>query len=60
MFQKTGPSPITSHYGLELLSQPGEATNSNQLWGAVNLPKGVGKNGIVFETARPDDPENYA
>jgi len=23
------------------------------------LPKGIGKNGIVFETKRPDDPAKY-
>lgn len=25
-----------------------------------NLPKGVGRNGIVFETKRPDDPEKFS
>ena len=23
------------------------------------MPKGIGKNGVVFETIRPDDPEPY-
>lgn len=25
-----------------------------------NLPKGIGKNGIVFETKRDDDPIEYS
>ena len=32
----------------------------NQMFHGGNLPKGVGRNGIVFETKRPDDPLNYS
>jgi hypothetical protein len=31
----------------------------NAMFSGGNLPRGVGKNGIVFETSRPDDPENF-
>ena len=32
---------------------------NTHFWGS-NLPEGVGKNGIVFETSRPDDPKVYS
>jgi len=46
-------------YNSSSLSQPYES-QTNQVWGGEQLPKGIGKNGIVFETSRPDDPENFS
>jgi hypothetical protein len=38
----------------------GQANDSNKsLSNPFSLPKGIGKNGVVFETKRPDDPLNY-
>ena len=31
----------------------------NAMFNGGSLPRGIGRNGIVFETSRPDDPENY-
>ena len=46
-------------YNSQSLSQQFES-QTNQVWGGGQLPKGIGKNGIVFETIRPDDPENFS
>jgi hypothetical protein len=35
-------------------------SHGNQKFHGGNLPKGVGRNGIVFETKRPDDPIKYS
>lgn len=43
-------------------NQPQELEEAcgNSLFFSSNLPKGIGRNGIVFETKRPDDPEKYS
>lgn len=37
----------------------GDINGNSNYWGS-NLPEGVGKNGIVFETTRPDDPTVFS
>ena len=37
----------------------GSQSNSNNCY-FKHLPEGIGKNGVVFETYRPDDPKPFA
>lgn len=44
----------------KIQQQDFDETCGNSLFFGANLPKGIGRNGIVFETKRPDDPEKFS